>query len=102
MALDLAVSRAITMVHILERALHAQDPWLMRLDDTVALAQRMVEDHRVVFTAEFPPLKSTGNELLSLYCGEDLVLARPIKIASPTDDPFVAEWALALPQGVAA
>jgi hypothetical protein len=102
MALDLAVSRAITMVHILERALHDQGPWLLQLDGTLVAAERSVERDRVVFTGEFPAMRAAqdGSSSLLLYCGEDLVLAR--QIGRSGEEPFVTEWALSLPQGVAA
>jgi hypothetical protein len=100
MALDLAISRAITMAHVLERALHDPGFWAMELGGKYAQAVKEVEDHRIVFTAEFPAL-AQGTFPLSLYCDEDLVLSRDVTLNDPAES-FVAKWSLGLPLGVSA
>lgn len=105
MALDLAVSRAITMVHILERALHDPGPWSLRINGSFAPAERRVEQDRVVFSAEFPCVERVDGATmaLSLFCDHDLVAIRNVHIGpDANENPFMAEWVLALPQAVAA
>lgn len=102
MALDLAIARAITMVHILERALHDQGFWSMELGGIHAPAVREVREDRVVFTAEFPCLEEVQGTVspLTLYCDDEEVLTRTVSFSNR--ESFLAEWSLALPQGVAA
>jgi hypothetical protein len=105
MALDLAVSRAITMVHILERALHDPGPWSLRINGSFAPAERRVERDRVVFSAEFPALERADGAImaLALYCGPHLVALRKVQLGPDANmEPFVTEWTLTLPQAVAA
>jgi hypothetical protein len=101
MALDLAISRAITMAHVLERALHDPGFWTMELCGFHVQAGKLIEDDRVVFIAEFPKM-TPGVFPLSLYCDEDLVLSRNVTLREPAEESFVAEWSIALPLGVAA
>ena len=101
MALDLAISRAITMAHVLERALHDPGFWTMDLCGFHVQAGKVTEDDRVIFIAEFPKMEP-GVFPLSLYCDEDLVLSRNVALHETTEESFVAEWTLALPLGVAA
>lgn len=105
MALDLAISRAITMAHILERAAHDQGFWSMELCGTRVRANRMIEDDRVIFTAEFPEMGIIDDAIfpLSLYCDDDLVLTRTVVFRDREgDESFEAEWVLSIPQWVAA
>lgn len=105
MALDLAVSRAITMVHILERALHDPGPWSLRINGSLAPAERRIEQDRVVFSAEFPAVEHVDGATmaLALYCGNHLCALRPVQLGpDANENPFMAEWVLALPQVVAA
>lgn len=105
MALDLAISRAITMVHILERAAHDQGFWSMELCGAHVQANRLVQDDRVVFTAEFPEMGIIEDAIfpLSLYCDDELVLVRMVAFTNRSgDESFLAEWVLTLPLSVAA
>lgn len=55
MSFDLAVSRAVTMAHALEKALHdSEGPWSIELDGMIVPADRFVGDSAVIFTATFP------------------------------------------------
>lgn len=101
MALDLAISRAITMAHVLERALHDPGFWTMELCGVHVPSGKVIEDDRVTFVAEFPRL-APGVFPLSLYCDEDLVLSRNVALHARAEESLVAEWTLALPLGVAA
>lgn len=101
MALDLAISRAITMVHVLERALHDPGFWTMELCGIHVPAGKVTADDRVVFIGEFSQMEP-GLFPLSLYCDDDLVLIRNVALHDHEEESFVAEWTLALPQGVAA
>jgi len=102
MALDLAVSRAITMVHVLERALHDQGFWSMRLHGSQVPARKTIMDDQIVFASEFSMPSTTGVFQLSLHCGDEPVLVRDAVLNGDTEEPFVVEWALSLPQAVAA
>ena len=102
MALDLAISRAITMARVLERALHDQGFWSMELRGVRVQAAREVREDRVVFRAEFPPMEAAQSpiSLLTLYCDDDEVLSRTMSFKG--GESFMAEWVLAIPLSVAA
>lgn len=55
MAIEHSVSRAITRIHALERALHEIGPWYVRSDTFMVPAEREVTDRSVVFRAFVPP-----------------------------------------------
>lgn len=54
MAIELAVSRAITKIHALERALHEIGPWYVRAESFMVPADREVTDLAVSFRARIP------------------------------------------------
>ncbi len=54
MAIELAVSRAITKIHALERALHEPGPWYFRTESAMVPADRMIRADGVVFRAFLP------------------------------------------------
>lgn len=54
MAIELAVSRAITKIHALERALHEPGPWYVRTESLMVPAEREVTDQAVRFRARIP------------------------------------------------
>lgn len=54
MAIELAVSRAITRIHALERALHEPGPWFIRTESLMVPADREVTADAVVFRVFLP------------------------------------------------
>lgn len=54
MAIELAVSRAVTRIHALERALHEHGPWYVRADSFMVPAIRDVTDQAVIFRFRAP------------------------------------------------
>jgi hypothetical protein len=54
MAIELAVSRAITKIHALERALHEPGPWYIRTESSMVPADRQVTSGAVIFRAFLP------------------------------------------------
>lgn len=104
MSMDLALSRAIMLVHILEKAVHDQGFWTMELSGVTVAAQRVIDGNRVIFSAEFPEMWIIDDASpLSLYCDGDLVLSREAGfISSSSGHPFMAEWVFSIPEEVAA
>lgn len=54
MAIELAVSRAITKIHALERALYEPGPWYVRTGSFMVPADREVTDQAVSFRFHVP------------------------------------------------
>ena len=97
MMIDLAVSRAVTMVHALEMAVHDNGPWSLELDGMIVPARRSVGSVGVTFSAIFP---STQGGPAYLRCREILVwTSGPF---TSTDQAFEVEVELSLPAGVSA
>lgn len=100
MSFDLAVSRAVTMAHALERALHDPGPWFIELDGYVAHAEREVREEalEVLFTAQFPRALAGAVPILRCLADEMRALA-PV---AGSDRPFQYQVTLSLPAEVAA
>jgi hypothetical protein len=100
MSFDLAVSRAVTLAHALERALHDPGPWFIELDGYLASASREVcEDAlTVTFAAHF--LRADAGAVPILRCRGDEV--RALASVSPSEQAFEYRFELSLPAGVAA
>lgn len=100
MSFDLAVSRAVTMAHALERALHDPGPWFIELDGYLAPAEREVREDalEVLFTAQFP--RARDGALPMLRCLSDEI--RALAPVMGSDRPFQYSFALGLPTGVSA
>lgn len=65
MLFDHQVSRAVTMAHALEKALHDHDgPWTIELGDLIVPAARVVGESVVLFTAHFPYVSEESVPLL--------------------------------------
>ena len=98
MSLDLAVSRAIMRLRLLERAVHDDGPWEIRVGDQVLQAVRIVFDDRVVFSVHFSSIPT--QPMLELLCAGELVSVRPVE--HPGYAPFILDWEIALtdPVGV--
>jgi hypothetical protein len=97
MPIDLAVSRAVTMVHALEMAVHDNGPWSLELDGMIVPARRSVGNMGVTFTAIFP---STAGGAAYLRCRDVLVwTSGPFE---PADRAFEVEVELSLSAGVSA
>lgn len=100
MSFDLAVSRAVTMAHALERALHDPGPWFIELDGYFAPASREICETNltVTFTAHF--LRADDGAVPMLRCqGEEVRALAPV---SASDRPFEYRFELGLPTGVSA
>lgn len=98
MAIDLAVSRAVTRIHALEKAVHEPGPWTMDLDGLIVPAQRTLGEYSVRFHAHFPA--SPGSCALILRAGEEQVwTSRPIPAVGHA---FEVALELSLPAEVAA
>lgn len=70
MAIDHAVSRAIYLAHVLERAVHDPGPWTLEIAGVKLAARRTVDDSGVTFAVA--PVFATGNDIPSmLYCGAE-------------------------------
>lgn len=100
MSFDLAVSRAVTMAHALERALHDPGPWFIELDGFVAHAEREVREEalEVLFVAQFP--RALPGAVPILRCVSDEM--RALAPVSGSDRPFQYQVTLGLPAEVAA
>jgi hypothetical protein len=100
MSFDLAVSRAVTMAHALERALHDPGPWFIELDGYVAHAEREVREEalEVLFTAQFP--RALDGAVPILRCLADEI--RAMAPVSGSDRAFQYQVTLTLPAEVAA
>lgn len=96
MSLDLAVSRAVMKLRLMEHALHGNASWEMRFANTTAKANKTVFDDRVVFSATF--LKKGWNlsheTNLELLYGKQVVSVR--RCTLPDYEPFIVDWAVAI------
>lgn len=94
MSFDLAVSRAVTMAHALEKALHDHDgPWTIELGDQIVPAARFVGESVVLFTAYFPYIAEEAVPLLRSG-GEYVYAAAPVE-ASEVPGEYRLELSLA-------
>lgn len=98
MSFDHAVSRAVTMAHALEKALHDAGPWEIELDGMIVPAQRIVRGWAVEFIAHFPYVSDDAIPVL-LCQGERVRACAPV---SGSDGPFEYRLELSLPAGVSA
>jgi hypothetical protein len=100
MSFDLAVSRAVTMAHALERALHDPGPWFIELDGYVAHAEREVREEalEVLFIAQFPHALDGAVPILRCLADE----IRALTPVSGSDQAFQYQVTLTLPAEVAA
>lgn len=100
MAIDHAVSRAIYLAHVLERAVHDPGPWTLEIAGVKLAARREVDNSGVTFSVA--PVFATGEDLPAmLYCGAEPVYALCLSL------PDVGAWRqvtfrLALPTEVRA
>jgi hypothetical protein len=99
MAIEIAVSRAVTRIHALERAVHDSGPWTMDLDGLIVPAQRIVGEHGVRFLAHFP--QNFSDRPIILRSGEEEVWASSAPIPMSMNG-FEVALELLLPAGVAA
>lgn len=98
---EVGLASAITMMRALETAVHDQRPWTMNLCGIRLPAQRLVTDHGVEFSTEFPEMDLLGETFpLTLFCGDDMVLVK--RFTAPDYGSFVIDWALSLDQSVIA
>lgn len=98
---EVGLASAITMLHALEKGVHDSGPWTMDLDGVRLPAMRVVTEYGVSFVTEFPEMNFSGEtSLLTLFCGQDMVLVK--NFTAPDHGSFVVDWSLSLPAQVAA
>lgn len=98
MAIDLAVSRAVTRIRALERAVHDNGPWALDLDGLVRPAQKTLGENDVRFSAHFPAIIQPG--VLTLLCNGRPIFVSRTSVGSA--QPFEVAFELSLPAEVAA
>jgi hypothetical protein len=97
MAIDLAVSRAVTRIHALERAVHDSGHWTMELAGRVVPAQRTITEDGVSFVATFP---ADAHGIAVLLVGGEHVWT--VGFVAPSEKSFELTFELTLPVGIAA
>jgi len=98
-SLELAVSRAVTQSHLLERALHSQATWFMQIDALRVKATREEHEHGVRFTACFSVQPGQSNVVTLL---EDEVIRSAQEFASPDEGCFYVVWNLSVEENARA
>lgn len=102
MALDHAVSRAVFLAHVLERAIHDPGPWFLDLSGWLAPADRDVTENGVVFSAHFSGPHENEPLVLSLiHMDGTVVVSKPIEVTAAAGF-FAVDYELALPTEVRA
>lgn len=97
--LEQAVSSALYRLTLLEKALHSTEDWSLSVGAERVLTERIVTDTGVTFRAVFSAHAADDVPIVSLWCGNDLVGARPL---STHDGPIEIEWAIRLGSGAVA
>jgi hypothetical protein len=93
-----AVAQQVAQAWILERALHDDGPWTIRLPHSISFAERIIDEEngRVLFTTVlWVDPEDAGEAVLELLCGEETVSVRTADL--PAGDSIV-EWEFSLAQ----
>jgi hypothetical protein len=94
-ALDIVASRAVYAARLFERAVNHDGPWFIEVSGVRFKAHKSFDQTRVAFTVNAPPLPIEDGDMVSLYCGDELVSSQKAQ-----DIGFVGylqiEWALEL------
>lgn len=91
MQLDQMIAGATLRVRNLERALHEDSGWSMKVGDHGYAALRKIFDDGVVFTTK---AYVEPHQIVDLYCGDVLVSSRDFKIKRAGN--YSLEWAFSL------
>jgi hypothetical protein len=78
--LEQAVSSVLYRLTLLEKALHSPEPWSLSVGATQVRAERLVEADGVVFRARFDRRDAVDVPMVSLWCGDELMGARPLNV----------------------
>ena len=98
MAFDLDVARAVQQAKQIERALHDQGPWTIRVCGESHPAVRWILDDRVIFRVHLPDVCWLGDEqirVVDLVCDGEIVGSRSVEFS---DGESTLDWMFVLPE----
>jgi hypothetical protein len=92
MALDLTVSRILTQLHVVERALHDSSAiWTIQMGHHSCVASCSFGDNYANFHALFPPIAVTQ---MYLSCNGTSLLAQEVTVDE--SEPFTVDWKISV------
>ncbi len=95
--LELAVARAVMQARQIERALHDQGPWAIRVDGITYPAVRWIMADRVQFRVHMPDVCWLDDDLersVDLLCSGEVVGSRTVEFV---DGESTLDWVFVLP-----